>query len=195
MKFTPRQTEIINAATELIGDYGVQGLTTKSLAAKVGFSEPALYRHFKDKNEILRSILLYYKSAMGVGLSHFIQSDLTGLVKLKGIIEYQFNFFVKFPAVIMVIFSETSFQDNKSLSKTVKNILDDKRNMVFEIIKAGQTDGSIRTDLDYDQITNIIMGSMRVTVLNWRLSNYGFDINQESKRLLSTLEKILIPVK
>jgi len=193
MKFTSRQKDIINAATELIGERGVQRLTTKSLAAKIGFSEPALYRHFKDKNEILRSILLHFKGEMGQGLKNIVFSDLTSIEKLKKIISFQFGFFIKFPAVIMVIFSETSFQDNKSLSKTVKTILDDKRNIIHDIIKSGQKEGSIRKDLDYTQITNIVMGSMRVTVLNWRLNEYSFDLQEEAKNLIFTIEKILKP--
>jgi len=193
MKFTSRQKDIINAATELIGERGVQRLTTKSLAAKIGFSEPALYRHFKDKNEILRSILLHFKGEMGQGLKNIVFSDLTSMEKLKKIISFQFGFFIKFPAVIMVIFSETSFQDNKSLSKTVKTILDDKRNIIHDIIKSGQKEGSIRKDLDYTQITNIVMGSMRVTVLNWRLNEYSFDLQEEAKNLIFTIEKILKP--
>ncbi len=194
MKFTSRQTDIINAATELIGENGVQRLTTKSLAARIGFSEPALYRHFKDKNEILRSILLHFKGTMGEGLKQIIYSEKTGLEKLSDIVSYQFNFFVKFPAVIMVIFSETSFQNNKNLSRTVKSILDNKREIVLDIVKSGQKDKSIRNDLDFEQITNIVMGSMRVTVLNWRLSDYNFDLLEESKKLITTIKKILNPV-
>ncbi len=193
MKFTSRQTDIINAATELIGENGVQRLTTKSLAARIGFSEPALYRHFKDKNEILRSLLLHFKGTMGEGLKRIIYSDKTGLDKLSDIVSYQFDFFVKFPAVIMVIFSETSFQNNKNLSRTVKSILDDKRKIIHDIVKSGQKDGSIRDDLDFEQISNIVMGSMRVTVLNWRLSDYNFDLLAESKKLINTIEKILSP--
>ncbi|HHH55251.1 MAG TPA: TetR/AcrR family transcriptional regulator [Bacteroidetes bacterium] len=188
MKFTPRQTEIINAATELIGISGVQNLTTKSLAAKMGFSEPALYRHFKDKNEIIRSILLYFKGNMGEGLKFILFEEKKGLEKILDIIGYQFKFFVKYPAVIMVIFSETSFQDDKSLSLTVKNIVDDKRNLVKEIILSGQKDGSIRNDIEVEQLTNIVMGSMRITVLNWRLHGFNFDLLKEGQKLQKTIE-------
>ena len=168
-------------------------MTTKNLAAKMGFSEPALYRHFKDKNEILRSILLYFKGTMGEGLRHIIISDKTGMQKLQEIIKYQFEFFVKYPAVIMVIFSETSFQDDKSLSLTVKNILKEKRQIVNEILTIGQKDGSIRKDMDIDILTNIIMGSMRVTVLNWRLCGFDFDLLQEGIKLQDAMNKLLKP--
>lgn len=191
MKFTKRQSEIINVATELIGEYGVQNLTIKKLAKKIGFSEPALYRHFRNKNDILRSILLYFQEIMSESLTEIKNRDISGLDKIIEIIDYQFGFFEKFPAVIMVIFSETSFQNDEKLSITVKNILESKRIMVSEIIKIGQRDGSIRNDIDYNQIASVIMGSMRVTVLNWRLSNFGFDLIKESKKTQKTLQKIL----
>ena len=55
MNFTERQIEIIDASKDLIGRKGIQNLTIKNLAKKMSFSEPALYRHFKDKTEILKS--------------------------------------------------------------------------------------------------------------------------------------------
>jgi AcrR family transcriptional regulator len=52
-EFTDRQIEIMEAATNRISKYGIQNLTIKTLAEDIGLSEPALYRHFKSKNEIL----------------------------------------------------------------------------------------------------------------------------------------------
>ncbi|MCB0409114.1 MAG: helix-turn-helix transcriptional regulator, partial [Flavobacteriales bacterium] len=48
MNYSDRQIEIIVAATKLISEKGIQNLTTKNLAAEMSFSEPALYRHFKN---------------------------------------------------------------------------------------------------------------------------------------------------
>ena len=53
MEFTNRQIEIIEAAKKLIGEKGIQNITTKNLAKEMAFTEAALYRHFKNKNEYL----------------------------------------------------------------------------------------------------------------------------------------------
>ena len=95
MDFTKRQIEIIKSATILIGEKGIQNLTTKNLAEKMSFSEPALYRHFKNKTEILKSVLLYYKSELKNELSAIINSEITGKEKIKAIIDFQFNHFNK----------------------------------------------------------------------------------------------------
>ncbi|MBT6982040.1 MAG: TetR/AcrR family transcriptional regulator, partial [Candidatus Marinimicrobia bacterium] len=93
MDLSKRQIEIIEAATQLIGKGGVKSLTTKTLAAEMGFSEPALYRHFADKNEILKSVLIYYKEKLKEGLTNVINSDLSGKEKIKGMIDFQFGHF------------------------------------------------------------------------------------------------------
>ena len=58
-KFTDRQIEIMEAATARIDKYGIQNLTIKTLAEDISLSEPALYRHFKSKNEIYEKITEY----------------------------------------------------------------------------------------------------------------------------------------
>ena len=191
MNFTKRQIEIIEAATILIGKGGVQSLTTKSLAAEIGFSEPALYRHFSDKNEILKSVLLFYKEKLKEGLTEIIQSEITGSEKIKRMIDFQFNHFIKYPAVIMVIFAEVSFQHNSQLSNVVSEIMDQKSQMVTNIIEGGQKDGSIRKDVNSKQLTNIIMGSMRFTILKWRLSNFDFNLKKEGDKLWKTIETLI----
>ena len=71
MTFTKRQIEIIDASKDLIGEKGVQNLTIKNLAKKMSFSEPALYRHFKDKTQILKGLLLFHREAIKNGFLKF----------------------------------------------------------------------------------------------------------------------------
>ncbi|MCK5088225.1 MAG: helix-turn-helix transcriptional regulator, partial [Melioribacteraceae bacterium] len=46
---TKRQAEIIDESIKLIADKGIQGLTIKNLSKAIGVSEPAIYRHFENK--------------------------------------------------------------------------------------------------------------------------------------------------
>ena len=191
MDFTPRQIEIIQAATKLIGEKGIQNMTTKHLAEEVGFSEPALYRHFKGKTEILISVLEYFRNKMSKSLAPLLAQQKTGLGKIEQLIEYQFSLFTQNPAIIMVIFAETSFQYDKILSSTVSKLLLQKKQLAINIIKEGMGDGSIRTDVDAEQLMSILLGSMRFTVLQWRLSKFQFDLNKKGKELCQTINLLI----
>ena len=192
MNLTNRQIEIIKAATFLIGEKGIQKLTTKNLAAEMGFSEPALYRHFENKTDILQSVLVFYRQQMKEGMERIYNNSKPGEEKIKELMQFQFNNFAKNPAIVMVIFSETSFQYEESLSKAVFEILNQKKAILEKIILLGQKDLSIREDFEPSQLADIIMGSMRFTILRWRLNGFKFDLIKEGQALWVAISKILI---
>ena len=191
MDFTPRQVEIIEAATKLIGETGIQNVTTKHLANEIGFSEPALYRHFSGKTDILVSVLEYFREKMRAGLDPLLAKENSGLEKIHQLIKFQFNSFTRNPAVIMVIFAETSFQYDKKLSATVSRLLNQKRQLVMNLLNEGIEDGSIRDDANAEQLASIILGSMRFNVLQWRLSDFKFDLNKKGVELWKTLNLLI----
>eukprot|EP01132_Coremiostelium_polycephalum_P008682 gene8682-10680_t len=47
---------VIRAALDLLGETGVDGLTTRRIAAALGVQQPALYWHFKDKAALLDAL-------------------------------------------------------------------------------------------------------------------------------------------
>jgi len=57
MELSARQQQIIEASIGLIDRLGIQGFTIKNLSKEIGISEPAIYRHFESKVEILSTIL------------------------------------------------------------------------------------------------------------------------------------------
>jgi len=191
MKFTKRQIEIIEASKDLTGLKGIQNLTIKNLAKKMSFSEPALYRHFKNKTEILKSLLVFHKELLSSGIYKIINSDKTALEKIRLIILFQFDHLQKNPDIIMVVFSETSFQYNNILSNLVAKVMKQRHKKLMRIIEDGQKNNIIRQDISSNQIATIIMGSMRLTVLKWKLNNFESNLSKEGKELWETIEKLI----
>jgi len=193
LEFSSRQIDIILAATRLIGSNGVQSLTTKNLAKEMNFSEPALYRHFKNKDEILKSVLIYYKANMKEALAPLLLRENSGLEKLISLFNFQFSHFHNNPTIVLVIFSETSFQHNKELSKAVLEIMSQKKALIQSFIEIGQKDGSIRSDVSPLQLATIIMGSMRLTILQWRLTSFSENLIKLGKSLWKTIDVLIKP--
>ena len=191
MNFTERQIEIIDASKDLIGRKGIQNLTIKNLAEKMSFSEPALYRHFKDKTEILKSLLLFHREIIKGGIFKILNSDQSSLEKFQKILEFKFDHIKKNPAIVMVIFSETSFQYSSVLSSIVSKIMKQRSKKIIELLKEGQKNHEIRNDINPEQLATIIMGGIRKTILNWKLEGFKSDLNVEGKKLWITIEKLI----
>lgn len=137
-QFTDRQIEIMEAATNRISKFGIQNLTIKTLAEDIGLSEPALYRHFKSKNEILFSLLEYFKTEMKNRIQSIpLKATDTEADKLRAIFNSQLQTFVSKPAIVSVIFAESIFHYEEKLSNKVSEIMD----MMQEFVKANISKG------------------------------------------------------
>jgi len=190
--FTDRQIEIMEAATLRIDRFGIQELTIKNLASDLNLSEAALYRHFKSKNEILLGLLTYFILEMNDRLAVIIEDKENQPSELlKKVFESQLNTFVQKPAIVSVIFSEGIFQFNKELSDKVSSMMALMQNNINALVVRGQNDGIYGKLLGADTITTIIMGSMRMVVLKWKLSGNKSNLVNDGKNVLNGLLKML----
>lgn len=191
-KFTDRQIEIMEAATNRISKFGIQNLTIKTLAEDIGLSEPALYRHFKNKNEILLSLLEYFKTEMENRIQSipFKTKDTEG-DKLRAIFNSQLQTFVNKPAIVSVIFAESIFHYDESLSNKVSEIMDMMQHFVKENIQKGQENGQYNKLIGASTLTTIIIGGIRMTVLKWKLSGHKSDLIKDGKAVLGGILKMI----
>lgn len=190
--FSDRQIEIMQAATKRIDSFGIQELTIKKLAADLNLSEAALYRHFESKNKILLGLINYFmldmKSRIGEIL---IQESKTSGELLRQLFASQLNNFVKNPAICSVIFSEGIFQFNKDLSNQLSKMMDLMQQNIENLIEKGQNKGEFGTLLSKEAITTIIMGSMRMVVLKWKLSGNKSNLVKDGTLVLNGLLKMI----
>ena len=188
---TQRQSEIIQESIKLIADKGIQGFTIKNLANAIGVTEPAIYRHFENKQKILIEILSLFKENKESFMKYVQADDVTPLDKLKALFELRFKYFAKNRAIASVIFSEELFRNDPILSEIVFDIMKENQKIILRIIKAGQKSSVIKHDVSADQLAFIIIGALRLIVTKWRLSDYSFNLEKEGKSLWKSIELLI----
>ena len=189
--FTNRQKEIIVTSIDLIAKNGIQGLTIKNIARKVGVSEPAIYRHFDSKIDILLGILSYFRDRTISVLEGVSSSQLSSTQQLESIFLDHFKRFTDSPALASVIFSEEIFQNDKRLSEEVLSIMKLNQGKILAIIKEGQKNGEIRADIPKEQLSLIIMGALRIIITRWRLAGFQFNLEEEGRMLWNSLRTLI----
>jgi len=192
MELSKRQKDIVEASLEIIGEKGIQTLTIKNISKKVGISEPAIYRHFESKTQILLAILDFFI----VNNKKIIQQDTAEDKSVKEIIELLFENFIKtfinHPYLISVIFSEEIFRNDAVFKEKTSQIINDNYRLISNLIKKGQENNEFREDLDIRATATIIMGSLRLCVKRWQMHDFAFDLKTEGYKLRDTILKILL---
>jgi hypothetical protein len=73
----------------------------------------------------------------------------------------------------------------------VSTMMDLMQTHLVSIIKKGQDDGTFQDLISSATISTIILGSMRMTVLKWKLSGHKSDLIKDGNTVLKGLLKMI----
>ena len=177
-----RQKEIVEVSLEILKQGGCQKLTMKEIAKQVGISEQAIYRHFKNKVAILAAVIEHFKSCVN---EIFKNAKETGspLQQLQQFIEILLEYFENHPGVAVVVTSEDIFQDDTSLSREIKKLVENRISNMTEIIQNGQAVDEITDKYPAEDLAFMILGALRFLVITWRLSLFSFSLIKKGESI------------
>ncbi len=191
MNYSKRQFEILNKSIELISERGIQNLTIKNLSHKIGISEPAIYRHFENKFEILKAILTLFKTAIESNFNLINDFEISAIDKIEKIFDDHIIKFSSNHHYAAVIFSEDLFKNEHRLSDLIENIMMLNIENTKKIIIDGQKNGEIRDDIKPKELSTIILGSLRLLVKEWAQNGFKSDLIKDGNSLKNSIIKII----
>lgn len=184
-----RQKLIIDEAIKIIHDSGYQSLSIRELAQRVGISEPAIYRHFLNKEDIVLGILSRF-NAFDLSLFKEVKSYDNPIDQIKCFVKFHFEFLNKNPEMTSVIFAEDIFNQSDFLKEKMLAIIMKRKKLMKSIIDAAKTKNQI-LDLETEELLTVILGFIRLVVLEWRMSNFSFSLADRGYQTVKTIEKLL----
>jgi AcrR family transcriptional regulator len=74
---------ILQAAQHLFAAHGYRAVTTRQIAESCGITQPALYKHFADKQEVYTSMLLLEVAQIKTALERIVQREIGVAERLR----------------------------------------------------------------------------------------------------------------
>jgi AcrR family transcriptional regulator len=195
MRNEVRREQVIQAALKIVGKKGVGGLTTAAIARAVGVSEANLYRHFKNKEEIL------FETGKGIGdairrnLEVVLATPVRPVLKLKRVFLLHLEFIEKNEGIPRLGFSEEMHINNKRLKKEFLKNIERYASGLEALFRDAQRLGSVRRDVDRRALAAMLIGMVQVLVMRWSLSGFSFSLKNEGMKLWKNYEKCITPVR
>jgi AcrR family transcriptional regulator len=187
----PRREQIVRVAIKLLSEGGIAALTIKNLAQAVGVTEPALYRHFNSKLDILVAILDHFEKHMRMLFEKGIRRDAAVLDQIQMVYNRVFRSFSAQPALASVVFSEELFRHDKRLTEQVAFIMNTVEGRISSLLRSKKGRAECRDDVPVKDLTRVVMGSLRFIVTRWRLSGYEFDLEKEGAAFWQSLKRMI----
>ncbi|MFN4197052.1 MAG: TetR/AcrR family transcriptional regulator [Caldimicrobium sp.] len=130
-KVSKTKEKLLKAALELFSEKGYLGATTKEIAKRASVSEPTLFRHFKNKNNLFIAVLEHYSflpklrelikelenKPLKEALKDIAQAFITQLNSKKALIRIMLAESSRYPEDIQKAYQKTIFQVHKELAQ------------------------------------------------------------------------------
>jgi AcrR family transcriptional regulator len=183
-----RQEQIAQAALELVTRHGLRRLNVAGLARQVGVVPSALYRHYQSKEEVLEAVLDLISRRLLENVQAVRQESADPLECLHRLLSRHVQLIRDNVLIPRVTFSEEIFSGHPRRRQRVHQIILGYLKKVQELIREGQCQGRIRSDLAPDTGSVMFPGLVQPAVILWLMSNGSFDVAahaEEAWRLFS----------
>ena len=172
-----RQQQIIDAAAILIFKYGSEHLTVKKIAAEVGISEAAIYRHFKSKKTILSFLLNHIEEALLKDISpETVANAPVTLDVIEKIIRSHFSKIGMRKGISFQVIAEIISLGDRTLNKQASRTIEKYISRLKELLADGVRDGDVRQDIDLEASATLLFALIQGLVNIWSLSTSSFKL-------------------
>ncbi len=175
-----RKRQIFIAVNNIISEKGLSALTTTEIAKRVGISQPAIYKHFKNKDEIL----LYFIGEIRKELEKIIKKANSGknfFEKIENLYNAHFKFVTETKVMPRIVFSDEihGIENYDKKIKFRKECFDFYKNEIEKIFKNCEI-----KKIDEKICAEIIIGTFMSVSLKWMLYDMKYPLEKEIPPLM-----------
>lgn len=189
-----RREQIVKAVLRIIGERGLTSLSTSTLAREVGVTTGALFRHFKNLDEILLGVVEYALLRIE---ETFPDESLGPRERLFQLARNRVRLLRKDPGLSWVLRSEQAYLTlPEDAVRRLRDLVGRSKRYLLEALRDGAERGSIRNDIEPEILLVLVMGTIH-TLAGMpgvhRLSRGEQGLDEE--KVLLALERVLAPVE
>jgi TetR/AcrR family transcriptional regulator len=119
-----RRLQILQTLAAMLEEPRAEKITTASLAARIGVSEAALYRHFSSKAQMYEGLIEFIEQTLFQLIARITADTPAPLAQAKAMVAMLLNFSGRNPGMARVLIGEALVNENDRLQKRINQLHD-----------------------------------------------------------------------
>ncbi|MBN3752996.1 nucleoid occlusion factor SlmA [Paraburkholderia sp. Tr-20389] len=137
-----RRVHILQTLAEMLEAPKNEKITTAALAARLGVSEAALYRHFASKAQMFEGLIEFIEQTLFGLINQIIAKEPNGVLQARAIALTLLNFSAKNPGMTRVLTCEALVGEHERLTERVNQLLERVEASLKQCLRLGLMDAS-----------------------------------------------------
>ena len=180
-----RQAEIVAAALRLARELSPALITTSDIAAAVGVTQGAVFKHFPTKDAIWLAAMAGVRERLLLALEQAAQSAPSPLDALAAVFRAHVAFVVAQPGVPRLIFHELQRPSDSPVKQEVRALLQSYRKLLLDLLEAAVQQGQAPATLDKSAAATLFVGIVQGLVMQSMLSGKPAAMKAEAERVFA----------
>lgn len=168
-----RKGEIVEAVKELMNREGAQAVTIRNIAEKTNITEGAIYRHFKDKAEILGYLIDDFEKRLMAIVESAVKKHANPIEELREIMKTHLSMIDKKKGIIFPLTAESVHFGDKALKRKIAAVVDNYKKTIKNILSTAKKDKMIRQDLNLEAASLTFFGLIQAGSVQSALTDYS----------------------
>ena len=175
-----RQAEIVTAALELARETSPALITTSDIAAGVGVSQGALFKHFPTKDAIWLAAMGWVRGQLLARLEDAASKAASPLDALAAMFKAHVGFVASHPGVPRVIFPELQPAADSPVKQEVRKLLQGYRKLLRRQLDAAVAGGQVSARVDLEAAATLFVGVVQGLVMQSMLTGNAAAIKSQA---------------
>ena len=187
-----RRAEIARAALDLAAEVGPAAVSTGMIAARLGISQPALYKHFRNKRDIWAGIGEEIAARIAANLARARSEAAAPVARLRRQVLDHLRLIGEIPALPDIVLLRGHDDSFAPLRARILDAMSDFHARLVEEVARAQDTGAFAPDIDPEDAASLLMGLIQNLVLRMTLSGRPGDMAGDGERMLNLLLRAFV---
>ncbi|WP_133649814.1 nucleoid occlusion factor SlmA [Paraburkholderia flava] len=137
-----RRVHILQMLATMLEAPKSEKITTAALAARLGVSEAALYRHFASKAQMFEGLIEFVEQTIFGLINQIVAKEPNGVLQARSIALMLLNFAAKNPGMTRVLTGEALVGEHERLTERVNQMLERVEASLKQCLRLGLMDSN-----------------------------------------------------
>ena len=152
-----RKLQILQTLAEMLEQPKGEKVTTAALAARMGLSEAALYRHFASKAQMFEGLIEFVEQTVFGLINKITQEEKSGTRQLEAIGSMLLNFAQKNRGMTRVLTGDALVNEDERLQQRINQLLDRIEATFKQSIRMAASQGDLGEVVDVGALANLML--------------------------------------
>jgi TetR/AcrR family transcriptional regulator len=152
-----RKTQILQTLAQMLEGPSAERITTAALAARIGVSEAALYRHFRGKADMFAGLIDFVEQTLFTLINRITTDEQGGLRQAEAIVSVLLGFAQKNRGMTRVLIGDALVTEDEALQARINQIHDRIEAALKQSLRFAVTQKEVAEGVDLAAQANLLM--------------------------------------